>query len=222
MSPRIFVVTEGQTETAFVKKVLAVYFTDKTFIPIEVETKVDKKHGKQYKGGISNFEKVRNTLSKTIKIASKDSSAYVTTMFDFYGLPNNTPSFDKLKTVHNPYEKVDLIEKAIEKEFSFHRFFPYIQLHEFEALLYSDLNKLQEECFESDISDLRAEVMNFKNPELINGGTETAPSKRIIKHILSYDKKVNGINVIQEIGIDNLCKKCEHFSKWIDKIRNIK
>lgn len=83
MFQRIFVVTEGQTETAFVKKVLAFYYPEKIFIPVEIETKVDKRLGRMYKGGISNFEKIRNTLLKVLNTASKDNSSYVTTMFDF-------------------------------------------------------------------------------------------------------------------------------------------
>lgn len=219
MFQRIFVVTEGQTETAFVKKVLASYFPDKVFIPVEIETKVDKKIGRMYKGGISNFEKIRNTLVKVLNTASKDNSSYVTTMFDFYGLPKDTPCIGELKKYNDPYKKVEFLEDVISREFSSGRnFFPYIQLHEFESLLYADLDKLQSECFDVDISGLKDEVKDFSNPELINNGVETAPSKRIIKYIPSYDKIVNGINAVQEIGMDVLCKRCSHFSLWIEKI----
>lgn len=208
MFQRIFVVTEGQTETAFVKKVLAFYYPEKIFIPVEIETKVDKRLGRMYKGGISNFEKIRNTLLKVLNTASKDNSSYVTTMFDFYGLPKDTPSIGEIEKLNSPYAKVEFMENVLAKEFSSARiFFPYIQLHEFEALLYADLDKLQKECFDVDIGDLKTEVKCFDNPELINNGIEKDPSKRIIKHIPTYDKIVNGVNTVQEIGIDVLCEK---------------
>ena len=119
-------------------------------------------------------------------------------------------------------EYSEKIEDAIFTEFSsFYRFFPYIQLHEFETLLYSDLTILEEECFDSDISKLKEEVKMYTNPELINNSPETAPSKRIIRYIHGYDKVKNGVNVVNKIGIDKLCKQCRHFSEWIDKINKI-
>ncbi len=57
ITPKIYIITEGQTETAFVNRVLKPYFKDKYFFPIMVETKVDKRVGKVFKGGVSNFQK---------------------------------------------------------------------------------------------------------------------------------------------------------------------
>ena len=222
ITPKIYIITEGQTETAFVNRVLKPYFKDKYFFPIMVETKVDKRVGKVFKGGVSNFQKKKNTIIKTIKSAEKDKNSYITTMFDFYAIPSDTPGLSQISTVRNPYDKVKKIEDAIFTEFSsFYRFFPYIQLHEFETLLYSDLTILEEECFDSDISKLKEEVKMYTNPELINNSPETAPSKRIIRYIHGYDKVKNGVNVVNKIGIDKLCKQCRHFSEWIDKINKI-
>ena len=94
-------------------------------------------------------------------------------------------------------------------------FFPYVELHEFEAMLFFDLTKLKETYFEYDLTDLEECVKVQSNPELINNGEETAPSKRIIKCISCYDKANVGVDVLGKIGIENIAEKCRHFSECI-------
>ena len=215
---KIFVVTEGQSETNFVNRVMAPYFASRcVLIPNTVITKTDSKHGKTYKGGVENYDQIRNTLLKTLAISSKNKDSYVTTMFDFYRLPTDVPGVADVGKVNNPYEKVELIERAILKaeEYDGNFFFPYVELHEFEAMLFSDLTKLKETYFEYDLIDLEECVKRQSNPELINNGEETAPSKRIIKCISCYDKANVGVDVLGKIGIENIAEKCRHFSEWI-------
>lgn len=218
---KIFVVTEGQSETNFVNRVMAPYFASRcVLIPNTVITKTDRKHGKTYKGGVENYDQIRNTLLKTLAISSKNKDSYVTTMFDFYRLPTDVPGVADVGKVNNPYEKVELIESAILKTEGYdgNFFFPYVELHEFEAMLFSDLTKLKETYFEYDLTDLEECVKVQSNPELINNGEETAPSKRIIKCIGCYDKANVGVDVLGKIGIDNIAEKCRHFSEWIKSI----
>jgi len=103
---RIFVVCEGQAEAAFVKCILTPYFysQNKMLIPHTIVTKQDKKRGKMYKGGMSNFEKARSTITKALA-GVKDSHTFVTTMFDFYRLPRDTPGMDKILTINDPYKR---------------------------------------------------------------------------------------------------------------------
>lgn len=53
------------------------------------------------------------------------------------------------------------------------------------------------------------------NPELINDGMETVPSKRIINCISCFDKANIGVDVLGKIGVDNIARKCRHFSEWM-------
>ena len=100
---KIFVVTEGQSETNFVNRVMALYFADRcVLIPNTVITKVDYRHGKTYKGGVSNYDQIRNTLLKTLAVSSKNKDSYVTTMFDFYRLPTDVPGVADIENVNDP------------------------------------------------------------------------------------------------------------------------
>ncbi|MCR5762004.1 MAG: DUF4276 family protein [Treponema sp.] len=221
---RIYVVTEGHSETNFVNKVLAPYFLEygKILIPTTVLTKVDAQKGRMYKGGMRTYAKARLTIEKNLS-SIKDSNTFVTTMFDFYALPSDTPGYKDSESITDPYEKVSCIEKAMGdyETLTNNVYFPYIQLHEFEALLFSNLDILSESYFEYDIKPLRACLEEKKNPELINDGPETAPSKRIMRCIPDYDKATMGVSVLEKIGVEALCQTCRHFSEWIDKLKAV-
>lgn len=143
-------------------------------------------------------------------------------MFDFYRLPTDVPGVADVGKVNGSYEKVELIESAIlqAEGYDGNFFFPYVELHEFEAMLFSDLTKLKETYFEYDLTDLEECVKVQNNLELNNNGEETAPSKRILKCISCYDKSNVGVDVLGKIGIENIAEKCHHFSEWIKCIED--
>lgn len=212
------IVTEGQSETNFVNRVMAPYFAGRcTLIPITVVTKTDNRHGKIYKGGIGNYGQIRNTLLKTLANASKNPDSYVTTMFDFYRLPTDVPGVAEAEKVDDPYKKVEIIEREVQRMEGYGEkfFFPYIELHEFEAMIFSDITKLEETYFEDDLTALKECVKAQSNPELINNGADTAPSKRIMDCIGSFDKANVGVDVLGKIGIENIAGKCRHFAEWL-------
>lgn len=221
----IFVVTEGPTETNFVKFVLSSQFSPNkcVFIPTTVVTKTDHKAGKVYKGGITTFEKAKNTIINTLKQA-QNSDSIVTTMFDYYGLPSDTPGMEASKNLKDPYKKVEAIENEITNYFSaFNNFLPYIQLHEFESLIFTSIDKLKEIYFEDkyDLTSLYKAIEEIKNPELINNSYETAPSKRILSCIPDYDKITSGIEVLLNTDFQKIRNKCQHFDSWIKKLEEL-
>ena len=213
--------TEGQSETNFVKKVMTPYFAGSCIlIPITVITKTDHRHGKTYKGGVANYNQIRNTLIKTLASSSKSKNSFVTTMFDFYRLPADVPGVTEAEKINDPYRKVEFIEREILKAESCNGdfFFPYIELHEFEAMLFADVERLEEAYFEYDLTPLKECVVKQGNPELINGGAETSPSKRIINCIKHFDKANLVVDVLEKIGIEKIAEKCHHFSEWVKSI----
>jgi hypothetical protein len=61
----------------------------------------------------------------------------------------------------------------------------------------------------------------FKSPEEINEGRETAPSKRIKTILPEYEKKIAGSLIALEIGFEKLCKENPHFHDWIEKLKRL-
>lgn len=85
-------------------------------------------------------------------------------------------------------------------------------------MIFSDLSKLQEAYFEYNIKALFEYTKIQANPEMINDGEETAPSKRIINCIDCFDKANMGVDVLAKIGVKDIARKCRHFAEWIRDI----
>lgn len=147
-------------------------------------------------------------------------------MFDFYALPTDFPGYTEISKINSPYDKVAKIEECFFESIGYKDFIPYIQLHEFEALLFcgiKELAKLYPEN-EKNILQLNTVLEQYGNsPELINNSPQTAPSKRIINAVEAnkkhkYNKPQTAVEVLQEIGIERPMSKCLHFKEWLDKI----
>jgi len=219
---RLHVTAEGQTEQAFVKSVLAPYLAgfDVFADARAVLTSKDKKAYIEYRGGLFSYEKARADIVTWMK-EDHNTECRFTTMFDLYALPDDFPGFSEAAKKNEPYDKVKILEEAFYADINDRRFIPYIQLHEFEALILADPAKLDWEYLEHDtpITNL-CEMVGAQNPELINDGFETAPSKRILKEIPEYDKVTAGVSVAGKIGIETFRIKCRHFSEWLTKLEN--
>jgi hypothetical protein len=226
MNIRLYIVTEGQTETNFVKEVLAPYFLSRNMIliPCTLITKNDKKAGRQYKGGIPNYPKAKNDIVKCLNHTKRNpATVYVSTFFDLYRLPNDFPGYSNAQKINDPYSKVNYLEEALKDDVdkSGSSFLPYLSLHEFEALLFSDFCVMKNHFFDKDITPLMNTVSQYPNPELINHGEQTAPSKRIMRCIPEYAKPIDGVAIAQKIGLDVLREKCGHFNCWIQKLEGL-
>jgi len=221
---RLNITAEGQTEERFVKDTLSLHL-GKFNISTDVRcvlTSKDKK--KFYRGGLISYAKAKSDITMWLKVDNNPEARF-TTMFDLFALPNDFPKHDESKKIVTAYERVEFLEKAFAQDIQDHRFVPYIQLHEFEALILSKPEELQIEYFEhsKEIIKLKQILIEKGNSELINDGAETAPSKRIIKLIPEYEcNKVSvGASIAGIIGIDFLKKNCKHFNEWIEKLENL-
>ena len=155
-------------------------------------------------------------------------------MLDLYGISNSFPGLqESQKLNHLPEEKAVFLERKfkadilmqLENDSSAQRFIPYLQLHEFEAYLFSDTKAFKAQFPDDDdkISALQGIVDAFESPERINDKPETAPSKRIIKLYPEYERgKVKfGPSIAKEIGLEKIREKCPHFSSWISRLERI-
>jgi len=172
---------------------------------------------------MTTYAKAKNDIVRWLKERPENTCRF-TTMFDLYALPTDFPGFPEAQKKTDPYEKVRVIEAALQADVGDWRFLPYIQLHEFEALILADPRQLDWEYLEHENSIRQLIAMveaEGGNPEKINDGAETAPSKRIGRLIPEYDKVTAGNAVIEKIGLDILCRKCQHFGDWLTRLEQL-
>lgn len=220
---RLHITAEGQTEQRFVKEVLCPHLGHHNVVASArcVLTSKDNRKAKEYRGGLVHYEKAKKDIQNWLK-EDKSADCRFTTMFDLYALPENFPGYAQAKKQADKYERVALLEQALQDDIADQRFIPYIQLHEFEALLLAAPEQLGWEYLEDEqgITHLLAEVAG-QNPELVNDGPETAPSKRILKYLPAYDKATAGVSVAAHIGLPTLRAKCRHFNEWLTKLETL-
>jgi len=218
---RLYITVEGPTEKAFADLALTPHLANYN---IEVKPRVvltNRKLGKR--GGILDFAQIEGDLRRLMKQDGHPEACF-TTMLDLYALPHEFPGWNEARKKSLPLERVITLEEALQLNLGDVRFHPYIQLHEFEALLYCDLGELQRRLSDSalGIVALREEVSHLR-PEEINEGTTTAPSKRIINHLPVYEwSKVRvGAPAAAAIGLAVLRGKCPHFNQWLTKLEQL-
>ena len=221
---RLHIIAEGQTEEEFVNTILTEhlgYFNISTDVHC-ITTK--RTRTKVFRGGLPSYQKIKKDIIFWLR-QDKHPEARFTTMCDLYALPNDFPEFEEAQKISDPYERVEQLENALFQDINDSRFIPYIQLHEFEALILSEPIKLEERFpdYQSEVKKLVSLCQSFESPELINDGKQTAPSKRIIQAIPRYEgAKVSVAPLMaQKIGLENIRQKCPHFNQWIERLENL-
>jgi hypothetical protein len=217
---RLHAVVEGQTEETFVNNVLSPELgAQEIFVDVHRVTTGRLKRN-VFRGGISKYGQLKTDLDLWMK-QDQNPDAWFTTMIDFYALPPDFPGYDNCMRRGDAVKRVECIEEQMLSDLSSHRrFIPYIQLHEFEALLFSEPQKFEVAFPDRPrVTQKLTEIRNeFPTPEHINDGPDLAPSKRILSLLPGYRKPVAGLQVIQQIGLAKLRRECAHFNSWIAKI----
>src|SRR5690606_14075050 len=179
---RLLIVVEGDTEKEFVDKVLSPYLYSKGLRSV-VCFKI-----KHTKGGLTKYQHLKTDLVNCIY----ESDVLVSTLIDFYALPKDFPKNEFSKTIVNKADRLTFLERAIvedletEKGRDFPNLLPYIQLHEFEALVFSSIDaiKLLYSNEDAKFNELEQIMNAYPNPEDINDSPQTAPSKRLTNNQL--------------------------------------
>ncbi|MFN5658540.1 MAG: DUF4276 family protein [Pseudanabaena sp.] len=222
---RLNIIVEGQTEELFVNNTLVDHLGQFQISTSACRVTTSKAKGK--KGGLENYAKVENDINRWLKQQSKQDARFKT-MFDLYALPNEFPSFEQANKLLDPYHKVGLLETAFANSINDNRFIPYIQLHEIESLIFTNLEEIYKsfpeyDTYQNEINRLSTECSSYSSPELINQGITTAPSKRLAKVIPRYDKLKTTLapQVIQKIGLVKIREKCPHFDQWVTRLERL-
>jgi len=222
---QLHILCEGPTEVNFADKVLAPYMRGFSIYTKPICLCTSKKKGAY--GGVTNYAKIANNLSNMLAGLrnSANETHIVTTMLDLYAIPTDIPGYEAASGCQNPYDRISTIEQAFAEKVNHRLFIPYLQLHEFEALLFSDISKLAIDYpnASSEISRLKEDTDSIGdgNPELINHGVNTAPSKRIercLSNKYHYDKVRSGAGVAAQITLPIILQRCSHFKEWIECI----
>ncbi len=220
---QLIIIGEGKTEQDFCKDVLQHHFLSRGII---IHTPTIKKTS----GGIVSWSVLREEIENYL---TSSGAVMVTTLIDYYGIHDHHefPSWEAAKAKVSRSERMDLIEEGMKADLNDrirYRFIPYVQLHEFEALLFSD-GKVFDQNFEPneflDYDYLQASLL--LEPEDINDGRTTAPSKRLERIIRGYksdtenNKVFYGSLLAHDIGLQKIRSKCPRFNAWIAKLENI-
>jgi hypothetical protein len=218
----VYVLVEGQTEESFVKNSLKFYLQQYGIyiIPIVVSTK-RVLSGTKTVGGLSNGNLSRFLDELNRLLHSLPEGGIVTTFIDYYALPANFPGVENLDDALNKDQKVEIIQESLHAYYQGHRsLIPYVQMHEFESLLFSHPRGFQEylDPAKGDVNALLSIIDQYENPEDINNRKETSPSHRLLAHYPDYNKHLLGNMIALEIGIDHILSKCPRFKNWIETI----
>ena len=227
MAARLHFIVEGQTEETFVKRVLAKHLAPLGVWVDACCVQTGRTRSRRHKGGGNSYRLWRKDICR--RIAGDDGpDSYFTTMVDLYGmarLREKFPGFDETATIADPRERVEALELAFEADLGHPRFIPYVQLHEFEALLLSDPSQLATYFVgrESAVAQLVDLVAGAEEPEEIDDGEGTAPSKRIAEVLPEYGdvKSSVGPLVAEKIGLPVLRQKCPHFGRWLRRLERL-
>lgn len=210
---RVLISVEGQTEETFVQEILANHLRNYnvTPIPVVVATKVIKQ-GNKFKGGLNSYIQVRNDICKLLQDTSVTA---VTTMYDLYHLPTDFPGYATRPPGNGAVKAVHL-EAEFQQQIAHPRFRAYLQVHEFEALLFTSPEVIARMFPGTNrLPELMQIRQTFNSPEDINEGATTAPSKRILNLFPNYDKPLDGALIAIEIGVDRMRAECLHFNNWL-------
>ncbi len=217
----VVAIVEGKTEQIFVESVLVPYLAEKMIFMVATQV---TKPGQ--KGGDVRFERIKKDLGLHLK---QRQDTYVTTLVDYYGT-KEWPGLHLVSSNARPEQIAACINQATKtnvnalfaEQQSERRFIPYMAIHEFEALLFSDSEILAAEL-EIDEHKVLDVLEKTGEPEAINNSPQTAPSKRLDEWSKNkkFPKTTLGISIATRIGVTKIREKCPVFDAWIDSFEAI-
>lgn len=214
MIVRLAISVEGPTEYEFCREVLRPHLAAFD-VHIEPKIVVTKRNlvGPNATGGSVSIDRIRNEVRRLLP-----SFDYVTTFYDFYRfksrLPGETPDALCLRISQSLQQPRHLI--------------PYVQVYEFEALLFSAPRILGTYLDSLSFGEaIAAAVEACGEAEEVNDDPQTAPSKRLDslfrEHLRErYDKVLHGPLLAMEIGLPAIRAACPRFDAWLTQLENLK
>ena len=206
---RLAIVVEGRTEEEFVKQVLYGHLINHgvSTAPIVIGPP-------GHRGGRVTVNRIATHVQWLVQNFDA-----ITTLVDFYGFQDRpTDDVDELQS-HIDAACQPVASRPLRPD----RVFAYVQRHEFEALLFSDVSAFRAAPVTSEeaISRLESVRQAYPSPEDIDDGRDTAPSKRIEVALPGYRKPTHGIAVAADVGIDAMKRECPRFAAWLTRLESL-
>ena len=206
---RIAIVVEGRTERDFVYRVLAPSLSAREvyLFPIVIG----------HTGGNVSVGRLASEMANYYW-----NYDYVTSLVDFYGFRGKGNL-----TVQELEQRInEEVSRRVRRQQAQSRAFAYVQLHEFEGLLFSDVYaferapiELPDGCVDKLLS-IRTDP-SFPTPEDINDSPDMAPSRRIADLVPRYRKRANGSLIAEQIGLDAIRAECPRFNAWVERMESL-
>ena len=226
---RLLVHVEGETEESFVNEALAPYLYDRGFSSVRARL-IGNVRQRGRRGGIRPWSAVRKEIVNHLK---QDQQCVAATMVDYYGMPSTGSRAwpgrggagklacpERAGAVENAL--ADDVGQAMGPRFDRSRLIPFVTMHEFEALLFSDCRRLAAGIGQPELAPRFQRVRDdFANPEEIDDSPATAPSKRLEALVAEYQKPLMGTLAALEIGIPKMRAACPHFADWLNRLERL-
>lgn len=214
-------IVEGKTEQIFIQTILGPYLAQHNIYMTPI---IVSKPGQ--KGGDVKFARVKNDIELHLK---QRPDTFLTLLVDYYGIKSDWPGLDKAKKQSTPLTKARTINTAtkirVNDLFSDYqsdrRFIPYIAMHEFEAMLFSQPEILADQI-QVPLPKIEKILTECGEPEKIDDNPHSAPSKRLEDLSSRFKKTTTGIAVAKAIGLIKIREQCPVFNHWLTKIEDLK
>ena len=226
---RLLVHVEGQTEETFVKELLAPHLLGRGYSLVAARL-IGSARGRGRRGGIRSWPAARRDIVNHLR---EDPTCVATTMVDYYGMPQDGQAAwpgRAYACTREPSQRSETVEAAIAADvgremgesFDRRRFIPYVVMHEFEALLFSDCDGFARGVGRPDLgSSFQAILNHCGTPEEIDDSPNSAPSKRIEKILPAYQKPLHGNLAALELGLRAMRVACRGFRNWLERLESL-
>jgi hypothetical protein len=223
---RLLIHVEGETEETFVNEVLARHLYRVGYQKVSARL-VGNARQRNRRGGNRTWSAVRSDILNHLK---EDPECLTTTMVDYYALPKTGPrawpgreAAGRLPFPQRAATVEDALLADIGQElgdrFGQRRFLPFVTMHEFEGLLFSDCRRFGSGIGRPELAPRFQAIRDqFSTPEEIDDSPVTAPSKRVKDIVPGYEKPLLGTLAVLEIGLDAIRAECPHFRGWLDRL----
>jgi hypothetical protein len=216
---RLLVHVEGETEEVFVNEILRPHLTRRGYERVSARL-LGNARQRDRRGGIRPWSAAKRDI---IRHLNEDAGCVATTMVDYYGLPRHgerawpgRAAATTLPVPTKPLHVQGALSADLAPDIDTRRFVPFVVLHEFEGLLFSDCGVFAGSIGKPSLARRLQEIRDdFETPEHINDSPDTAPSKRVEALIPDYQKPLFGNIAASAIGLAKITAECPHLRAWL-------